>query len=161
LSTREGFKEVDAVRNNSNPPLLWDTIHKKWDEYLNKVVSDVGYKMEEIALLSTGADIDNLGKVKKSFKEFEIVCFATAGVRSNAMRLGKDITRTYELMKEMESFFLRDNKYHTFNNCFFNQWGFSKVNYYLYRGKDDSSSRSRYPLQLHTFRESGYWNRDR
>ena len=66
LSTREGFKQVKAVGNNSNPPPLWDIIYKRWDEYLNKVSSDMGYEIEEIALLSTGADIDNFGKAKFS-----------------------------------------------------------------------------------------------
>lgn len=96
LSTGEGFKEVDAVGNNSGPPPLWDMVHKKWDEYLDKVVSDVGYKMEEIALLSTGVDMDNMGEAKESFERFEVLCFATAGVKSNAVRLGEDITRAYE-----------------------------------------------------------------
>ena len=96
LSTREGFKEVKAVGNNYNPPPLWDMVHERWNEYLSKVISDVGYKDEEVALLSTGADVDNLGKDEESFKDFKVVCLATAGVSSNAMRLSEDIAKTYE-----------------------------------------------------------------
>ncbi len=96
LSTREGFKEVKAVGNNSNPPPLWDLACENWDKYLHEVVNDLGYREKDIALLSTGVDIDNLEMEEEEFGEFKVICLATAGVASNAQRSAEDTTKNYE-----------------------------------------------------------------
>jgi iron complex transport system substrate-binding protein len=47
-------------------------------------------------MLFTGADMDNLAVVKKSFKEMEVTALVTAGVETNAMRMGADEGLFYE-----------------------------------------------------------------
>jgi len=96
LSTREGFKKVKAVANNFNPPALWGEVHKNWRKYYKWIVKELGYKDKELTLLSTGVDMDNLSIKRKKFREFEVVCFVTAGISSNAMRAGEDRAKSYE-----------------------------------------------------------------
>ena len=96
LSTQQGFKIVEAVGNNSNPPSIWEIVHKDWNKFKNKICADLGKKSNQTALLTTGADVDNLGIAKERFKEFEVISLTTAGVRSNAMRAAEDEARSFE-----------------------------------------------------------------
>lgn len=96
ISTREGLREVKAVGNNGSPPELWDMSPEEWEVYLDGISRDLGYRREDVAFLTTGADVDKFGVGEGDFEEFRVVSFATAGVASNAVRVGKDEASTYE-----------------------------------------------------------------
>ncbi|XRP96546.1 adenosylcobinamide amidohydrolase [Methanocaldococcus sp. 16A] len=89
LSTREGFKVVKYVGNHSIPEIFWDKVHN-YKDYENQVLNKIGVKKEDIALLSTGADMDNLAIAKEKFDEFYVIAFTTAGAKYNAIRLGDE-----------------------------------------------------------------------
>ena len=90
LSSREGFKEVRAVCNNFIPPKLLDFIHQNWELYLEEIILDLKFSLNEVALLPTGVDIDDFALKAEEFEEFKVCAFLTAGVKSNAMRVGVD-----------------------------------------------------------------------
>ena len=92
LSSREGFKkkEVRAVCNNFNPPQLWDFIHQNWELYLAEIIVDLKLLPSEVAILSTGVDIDHCAFKVEEYEELNVSAFVTAGVESNAMRIGVD-----------------------------------------------------------------------
>jgi len=90
LSTLEGFKEVRFVGNHYDPPELWDYLHEHFEEHRNWLPQALGLPPEESAFLFTGADMDNLGVGEEGFEGLKVCCFATAGVKSNAMRAGVD-----------------------------------------------------------------------
>jgi len=90
LSTREGFKKVKVVGNNYNPPPLWEFVHQDYDAYVNKILSDLNLSPAKTAMLSTGADMDNLAVRKEEYQEFKVFALATAGTKSNAQRIGVD-----------------------------------------------------------------------
>ncbi|XRO77418.1 adenosylcobinamide amidohydrolase [Methanocaldococcus sp. 10A] len=89
LSTREGFKVVKYVGNHSIPVPFWDKVHN-YKDYENQVLNKIGVKKEDIALLSTGANMDNLAIAKEEFDEFYVIAFTTAGAKYNAIRLGDE-----------------------------------------------------------------------
>ncbi|MFP3975062.1 MAG: adenosylcobinamide amidohydrolase [Dehalococcoidia bacterium] len=88
LSTREGFREVEAVAENSCPPELWDFVHRHPQDYFEMVQQAIHIEEENISLLYTGASLEK-GSLKKSEQE-EVLVFATADVKTNAMRTGID-----------------------------------------------------------------------
>lgn len=90
ISTMEGFKEVRFVGNHYEPPELWEYLHQHFEEYRGWLPSSLGLPFEESAFLFTGVDMDNLTTAEESFEEFKVCCLATAGVKSNAMRIGVD-----------------------------------------------------------------------
>ncbi|AEH07243.1 adenosylcobinamide amidohydrolase [Methanothermococcus okinawensis] len=89
LSTREGFKTVKYVGNNSIPVPFWDKVHD-YKDYENQVLERIGINKKDIALLSTGANMDNLAIAKEEFDEFYAIAFTTAGAKYNAIRLGDE-----------------------------------------------------------------------
>ncbi len=90
LSTMEGFKEVSFVANHYSPPELWDFIHKNKEEYEEKIHADLGIIPDEVAMLFTGADMDNLSIKREEYDDFKVYACVTAGVKSNAQRIGVD-----------------------------------------------------------------------
>jgi adenosylcobinamide hydrolase len=91
LSTREGFKEVSFVANNHCPRALSKITMENYEEFEEKFPALLGISRSDLALLSTGADMDNLAFCEKSFEEFKVCCLATAGVKNNALRTGVDL----------------------------------------------------------------------
>jgi len=99
LSTLEGFKEVKFVGNHYNPPKLWDFVHKNKKEYEERIYSDLGINPKDIAMLFTGADMDNICFKKERFKDIQVCACVTAGVKSNAQRIGVDEAKSVEIRK--------------------------------------------------------------
>jgi len=90
LSSREGFRKARFVINNFNPPELWEFIHQDYRFFEDSILADLGLREDEVCFLSTGLDIEKFALVEESFKEFRVCAFVTAGVGSNAMRIGVD-----------------------------------------------------------------------
>jgi adenosylcobinamide amidohydrolase len=98
VSTLEGQREgIITVGNHYLPPTLWGWAHrvglKGSRDYIYKVL---GLNQADSSLLFTGADMDNLAIVKKSFRDITVYALVTAGVRSNAVRTSVDEGRFYE-----------------------------------------------------------------
>jgi len=103
LSTREGFKKVKVVANNYNPPLLWEFVHQNYGGYMNKLLSDLNLSSAKTAMLLTGADMDNFALKKEEYQEFKVFAVVTAGIKSNAQRIGVDRARSLEREGKFES----------------------------------------------------------
>ncbi|MEW6095112.1 MAG: adenosylcobinamide amidohydrolase [bacterium] len=99
LSTLEGFKEVKFIGNNYNPPELWDFVHKNKEEYEEKIYADLGLNFKDVVMLYTGADVDNISVKMEEFRHVKICACVTAGVKSNAQRIGVDKAGSVEVMK--------------------------------------------------------------
>ncbi len=90
LNSREGFKRGNFVANSFNPPQLWDFVHKHTQVYEDEIFKTLELVPSETTLLLTGVDVENFSLAKEEFEEFRVCAFVTAGVRSNAMRIGLD-----------------------------------------------------------------------
>ena len=107
LSTREGFKTVNFVGNHSIPVPFWDKVHN-YKDYEKQVLGKIDIKKEDIALLSTGANMDNLAVAKEEFDEFYTIAFTTAGAKFNAIRLGDEEADYIE--KDFKTYKIVDGK---------------------------------------------------
>lgn len=102
LSTNDGFVDAMAVVNHSAHPELWKRVCKdmKTKEEVGgkvysrktkeKIAERLGIRSEDIALMATAADMDNLAVVTKEFKPFIVTALVTAGAKTNAIRTGVD-----------------------------------------------------------------------
>ena len=106
LSTLEGFKHVSFIGNHYNPPELWDLVHKNRKEYEEKICADLKLKPSNVAMLFTGADMDNLSIKMEECDGFKVYACVTAGVKSNAQRIGVDKAGSIE---KQEGKFIRLN----------------------------------------------------
>jgi len=98
ISTLEGQRDdIRQVVNHYFPPPSWGLGHSQGLAALRESTEKVlGLPHESTAMLFTGANMDNLAVVKKSFKALEVTALVTAGVESNAMRMGADAGLYYE-----------------------------------------------------------------
>ncbi len=55
-----------------------------------KTAQRLGLRSEDIAMMATAADMDNLAIVTKTFKPFVVTVLVTAGAKGNALRTGVD-----------------------------------------------------------------------
>jgi len=99
LSSLEGWREnITYVGNHYFPPPSWGIGHNQGVLSLKEQTLKVlGLKDESTALLFTGADMDNLAVVEKSYKAMRVIAFVTAGVGGNAVRMSADTGNFYEL----------------------------------------------------------------
>lgn len=99
LSSREGLKEVEAVCNCYIPEPLQGLFHQRthdWKTFLEEVLSAVNLPPDKVATLSTGVNMEHLAWEEEVFDELWVLAFVTAGVKSNAMRIGKDKANSIE-----------------------------------------------------------------
>ena len=99
LSSRDGYKTVNAVCNCYLPESLWPTFHTasdNWPAYLKEVLGEANLSPDEATSLSTGVNMDNLAWHEEVFEELWVLAFVTAGVSTNAMRIGIDKAGTIE-----------------------------------------------------------------
>ncbi len=98
VSTLEGERRgITTVANHYFPPPAWGLGHKQGLTALRESTLKVlGFNPETTAMLFTGANMDNLALVKKRFKDMEVTALVTAGVMSNAVRMGADVGNYYE-----------------------------------------------------------------
>jgi adenosylcobinamide amidohydrolase len=108
LSGRQGFKKVEAVCNCYLPQGLWALLHEKpasrtgyFKEVLRCVLGDSAAKTK-VDILSTGVTMDELAWVEESYQELWVLAFVTAGVKSNALRLGVDKAGNIERKGQFE-----------------------------------------------------------
>lgn len=102
LSTTDGFADVQATINHAAHPALWMKMHEEMQtrhelggnvyvrKIQEKIANEFGLKREDVAQMSTAADMDNLAVVTKVFKPFVVTALVTAGAKTNAQRTGID-----------------------------------------------------------------------
>ena len=97
-STLEGFrKDIRHVGNSYSPPQVWGLYHHiGLETSRNQLIQSIDMRFSDTSLLFTGADMDNLSVQRQQFKEMTVYALVTAGVRSNAVRMGEDIGAFYE-----------------------------------------------------------------
>jgi len=98
VSTLEGQRNgIDSVGNHYSPLPCWRIGQKFGLKGVRESVYQVIGKSEKnSSFLFTGADMDNLAVKKQRFRKMEILALVTAGVKSNAVRMSKDVGRYYE-----------------------------------------------------------------
>ncbi|MBE9542589.1 MAG: adenosylcobinamide amidohydrolase, partial [Proteobacteria bacterium] len=98
VSTLEGQRNgIESVGNHYSPPPCWRIGHKSGLKGVRERVYQLIDKSDKNAsFLFTGADMDNLAIKKQRFRQMEILALVTAGVKSNSVRMSKDIGRYYE-----------------------------------------------------------------
>jgi adenosylcobinamide amidohydrolase len=96
LSTWDGFRKVKYVANNYIPTKLSALTMERYEDFEKRFPLTFGLKPEEISLLSTGVNMDNLAFCEKSCEELNVCCFATAGAKGNAQRSGVDVGNYFE-----------------------------------------------------------------
>ena len=98
VSTLEGqINNINTVANHYFPPPSWGLGHKQGLAALRESTQKaLGFDADSTAMLFTGADMDNLAVVKKSFREMTVFALVTAGVMGNAVRMSKDTGSFYE-----------------------------------------------------------------
>lgn len=89
LSTMDGCRRVKFVANIYVPMALADYTMTNYETFMKEYPVSLGLNPEEIAFLSTGADMDNLAVCTRSYREFTVTCLATGGT-GNALRSGID-----------------------------------------------------------------------
>ena len=102
LSTNDGFSNVLVAINHAAHPALWKKMHTEMltghelggNVYVRriqeKIAIGLGLKREDVAQMSTAADMDNLTVVTRIFEPFVVTALVTAGAKTNAQRTGVD-----------------------------------------------------------------------
>jgi len=102
LSTTDGFVDAMAAINHAAHHELWMKVHAEMqtghqqggNPYIRaiqqRVANFLGLRREEVAQMSTAADMDNLAVVTKVFDPFVVTALVTAGAENNAQRTGVD-----------------------------------------------------------------------
>ncbi len=92
LSTFEGLREHQDGCGNTYIPMAASLGHMRSgvDRVKQTLEKNLGFPKGGFSTLMTGADMDNLAVVEKTYKDLKVTAFVTAGVRGNAMRLSKD-----------------------------------------------------------------------
>ncbi|MEN8212396.1 MAG: adenosylcobinamide amidohydrolase, partial [Thermodesulfobacteriota bacterium] len=98
VSTLEGQRDnIKTIVNHYTPPPNWLVDHDHGvDSIRERICSALDLDRDKTSILITGADMNNLAVKKEKFKELEVQVFVTAGVNSNAMRMGRDKGGFYE-----------------------------------------------------------------
>ena len=109
LSGRQGFKKVKAVCNCHLPQPLWQLLHDRhrdWRNYIRQILKEVliglDLPLDKVAVLSTGVDMKALAWAEEVYQELWVLAFVTAGVKTNAMRIGKDRASDIERSGQFE-----------------------------------------------------------
>jgi len=93
LSGRQGFRKVKAVCNCHLPKSLCELMHdrhREWKTYLKEVFNELDLPRDKVAVLSTGVNMKHLAWAEEVYEELWVLAFVTAGIKTNAMRIGKD-----------------------------------------------------------------------
>lgn len=97
LSTLAGQRKgITTIANHYFPAPSWGLGHNDGLASLeDHTLQALGLDKDQSAFLFTGADIDNLAVVKKSYRNISVYALVTAGVKSNALRMATDEGKFY------------------------------------------------------------------
>jgi len=97
-STLEGERTgIQSVGNHYSPPPCWAIEHHAGlAQARDRVYSVIQVSSKTSSFLFTGADMDHLAIIQEQFKDTKVYALVTAGVKSNALRMGKDEGKYYD-----------------------------------------------------------------
>ncbi len=97
LSGRQGFRRVSAVCNCYLPESLWPLLHNRagnWKSYFRDILKGALIELDlpwsKVAVLSTGVNMAELAWAEEAYDGLWLLALVTAGVKTNAMRIGRD-----------------------------------------------------------------------
>ncbi|AQX73784.1 cobalamin biosynthesis protein CbiZ [Dehalococcoides mccartyi] len=97
MAKATGLGKARYILNTHIPPELWDFMHDNsadWQTAYSVVLEEVLKRydtdLDNVSFLSTGVDQDNIAWAEETYEEFWVLAFVTAGVKTNAMRIGCD-----------------------------------------------------------------------
>lgn len=96
LSGREGCKNIEFVFNCSLTAPVQQTMgnhQPAWRAYFNEIATACAGEAvpsSRRTILATGVDIDAIAWRRESYKDLWVIALATAGVTTNALRIGYD-----------------------------------------------------------------------
>ncbi len=98
ISTLEGPRHnVTSVGNSYSPPPTWRILHHKGlAAGREELFGSLGLEEDHASMLFTGADMDNLVVKHTSYRDMDVFALVTAGVKSNAVRMSRDVGGYYE-----------------------------------------------------------------
>lgn len=105
LSGWQGFKKIQVICNCHLPRVLWQSLHERhrgWQTYFREVLVELNLPLDKVAVLSTGVNMEHLAWAEEVYKELWVLAFVTAGVKTNAMRIGKDRASNIEQNEQFE-----------------------------------------------------------
>jgi adenosylcobinamide hydrolase len=104
LSGENGFRRIKLACNCYLPKDLCDRLHVincDFDEHLKEITHLLAeyYEIEpeEISLISTGVDMNEMEWAEETFSDFWVASWVTAGFKHNALRVGVDIAHGIEI----------------------------------------------------------------
>ena len=89
ISTLDGYRKVRFVANSYQPLELSHVIMNNYAAFEEDFPNVLGIPRNDLAFLSTGANMNNLAICEKSYHDRIVCCLATGGV-GNALRAGVD-----------------------------------------------------------------------
>jgi len=111
ISSRHGIMQSDFLTICHIPDELGLYMHDQskshfyyYGQLLADVLKEYDVEIENTAFLSTGVQMRNLAFAVERYEELWVVCFTTAGVRHNAVRIGKDAAVGIERNGEFKGF---------------------------------------------------------
>jgi len=102
LSTNDGLINGTVAANHAAHPKLWQKVDEElktsyetgdkiyMKEIKGNIAGTYNVRIEDVALMATAADMDNLAIVTKTFGPFVVTALVTAGAETNAIRTGVD-----------------------------------------------------------------------
>lgn len=97
ISSRHGITKARLLCNCHIPDELGLYMHDQtkdqffyYEQLLSEVLKEYHTTIKDVVFLSTGVQMRNLAWAMEQFEELWVVCFSTAGVRNNALRIGRD-----------------------------------------------------------------------
>ncbi len=97
ISSRHGIQKARLLCICHIPDELGLYMHDQtkdqfyyYDQLLAGVLKEYDASMKETVFLSTGVHMRNLAWAIERYEELWVACFTTAGVKNNAMRIGRD-----------------------------------------------------------------------
>ena len=102
LSTNDGILDVLAAADQPAHPMFWHAAGRTMTsgdgsrakvynpKIHEKIAQWLGVKAEEVVVMGTSADMDNLAVVTKAFAPFVVTALVTGGAKDNAIRTGVD-----------------------------------------------------------------------
>lgn len=97
ISSRHGLVKTKMLFNCHIPDELGLYMHDQskdhfyyYEQLLKDILTDYQVPIRDTAFLSTGVPMGNLAWAVERYEELWVACFTTAGVRHNAVRIGRD-----------------------------------------------------------------------
>ena len=96
LCAYQGYRKVTAVCNCYHPKALWDAVdnqtmtYKEYAQWIHKDLMNAILPGQRVAIVSTGVDMRHHVMVEESYDDQWVQAWVTAGVRTNAIRIGCD-----------------------------------------------------------------------